>query len=88
MENKVRQSSDQNGSSSSEIRSAIEGLSMMVKANNKPSHVVLVVKVENSNSHDHSDDRARDNHDVALLQIPTKPFLSLCNNLVLQVLGN
>ncbi|PON99672.1 Glycolipid transfer protein domain containing protein [Trema orientale] len=86
MENKVR-SSDYKGSSSSEIRSAIEELSMMVKALNKPPPEALVVKMENGNDHDHINDHARDHHDDdPMLHIPTKPFLSLCNNLVLQVL--
>ena len=89
MENKVQQSSDQIVSSSSEIRSAIEELSMMVKALNKSPHqVLLLVKVENSNNgHDHID-HASDHHKDPLVYVPTKPFLSLCNVLVLQVLGN
>ena len=59
------------GSSSEIISSAIEELS---KASKVRSPSVLVVKVE-----------ARD--DVPHPHIPTKPFLSLVNNLVLQVLG-
>ncbi|KAL5560409.1 hypothetical protein UlMin_036620 [Ulmus minor] len=58
------------GSSSEIISSAIEELS---KASKVRSPSVLVVKVE-----------ARD--DVPHPHIPTKPFLSLVNNLVLQVL--
>lgn len=60
--------------SRTEIRSAIEGLSEMVKA--KP---VGEVKVEVHGDHDHDHD-----HDHAF--IPIKPFLSVCNS-VLQVLG-
>ena len=63
MENKAF--SDQQRSSS-EISTAIEGLSMVVKA-------------ENGDSKDDQDDNS--------LQIPTKHFLSLCNSLVLHVLG-
>ncbi|KAM6542538.1 hypothetical protein CsatB_006985 [Cannabis sativa] len=64
---------------SSEIGSAIERVSMMVKAvNSKPAHAddtdeLAVPLPPNSPVHHHH-------------YIPTKPFLSLCNILVLQVL--
>ncbi|XP_015886406.2 glycolipid transfer protein 3 isoform X2 [Ziziphus jujuba] len=60
------------GSGSSEIRSAIEGLSETVKV--KP--VAEEVKVEVHGDHTHDDDAH---------YIPIKPFLSICNS-VLQVL--
>ena len=64
--------------SSSEIRLGIEGLSKMVKAHKPPP--LHVVKIENIVDHDHDD-----HHDCSV-NIPIKPFLSLCD-LVLQVLG-
>ncbi|XP_062098900.1 glycolipid transfer protein 3-like [Humulus lupulus] len=84
----TKSSADQNkGSSSSEIRSAIEGLSMMVKALNKPDQASSLVRTENTtptiNGQHHHHDGPLLHHDI---DIPTKPFLSLCSILVLQVL--
>ena len=59
-----------------EIRSAIEELSVLVKLNNKnPSPAVAAAAA------------AIHQQEVAVSSIPTKPFLSLCY-CILQVLGN